>query len=475
MKKRIVIAVMFAVITAGVFAQSIPGGFVSPQGTATQGRIRSAADDFIRPDSYTGVSFEKWYGMLSFAATDNITTLGYAAKSGGGEEGGGIYIGMFYSGRFWADVTIPNYTEQAVAFAGDFKNVPVYTGAINLGATPYNQIAVLIGVADMGFRLSFRTTYEAFKTDGDARINTTNYKSYETEQGMLSPQIAWSMAKNLTSIGIKPWITFDLDFNRNYTKTAEYSNATGDWVATESIGNSQNYIATEFNIGLGGITIANQNGWRTSADIEYRLRTRSYENEYNYTDSSGNNQIKTFSGTYSGTTLNEPSYNDHRIRPSFSTQWNGEKIRFRAKLDLNLNLTNEESNVMGVKDTSGTLVKNGVSSVTSSFSFNPDFRLAASWQALPVLFVNVGGQIANTMGTSTVESKTYASGDEVINTSTKAVSYTTTGATHAVTFGITLNPTDNMGIEAYGLLNTSSTSNNYRLFEFGSILVSFKF
>jgi len=478
MKKVIVIAVMFAVLAGAVYAQSIPGGFVSPQNSATQGRIRSAADDFIRPDAYTGVTFENWYGMVSFANT-GIATLGYAAKAGG------LYIGAFYSGSFWANITTPAYTEQTVSFAGADKQVPVY-GAVDLAAdgNPSNQIAVLIGVADMGFRLSFRTTYEFFKTDGDSLIAAVPYKSYETENGLISPQIAWSMTKNLIDIGIKPWVTFDLGFNRAYSKTAEYSNTAGGWTASEMIGSSQNYIAPEFNIGLGGITLANKNGWRTSVDMEYRLQIRAYDNDYNYTDSDGVNQIKTFNGTYNAGVLNERSYNGHRIRPSISTQWNGEKLRLRARLDLNLIFSGEENNPMALKsDNSGALINSGRSAKISVFEFNPDLALAAQWQVTSSFFLNIGGRItlAALRNTTTEGNEYNATGAEIANSSYKTVNSVFGGTSNQFTLGVTLNATDNLGFEANtGVSNTASNSLNVfdttdGVFVFGSVLVSLKF
>ena len=67
MKKLIVILVLITIIAGSVYAQSV-GGWESPQSIATQGRIRSDADNFIRPDGYAGVNFDGWYAMTSFEA-----------------------------------------------------------------------------------------------------------------------------------------------------------------------------------------------------------------------------------------------------------------------------------------------------------------------------------------------------------------------------------------------------------------------
>ena len=521
MKKLVVIAVLMSVLAGAIYAQAVPGvpavpaapgvqpmqavpGFVSPQGTATQGRLRSAADDFIRPDSYAGVAFEKWYSMASFAST-TIATLGYAAKIGGE---GGLYLGVFYSGMFWANVTTPTYTtEQREFFTGVDKNVPIYNAAIDFDTAPSNQIAVLIGVADMGFRLSFITTYESFKTDGDTMIAGNRYKSYEKELGLLSPQIAWSMAKNLTDIGIKPWATFDLGFNRAYEKTELYTTQYDEydvpfWIPSESserIVNSQNNIAPEVNIGLGGITIANKDSWRTSTDLEYRLQIRAYNNEYNYDDIAGNINIKSFNGTYfsnntdilTDDVLTERSFNGHRIRPIISTQWNGDKLRLRAKLDLNLIFSFEENNPMVLRsDNSGTLIHaQGRSVKTSIFSFNPVLQLAAQWQAASKFFLNIGGHIElDALRSTTTEGSVYDSdGNKEYDANGNTVGYKTSAITYGdtqnqLTLGVTINATDNLGFEANAgvSINSGKTELNFfdttdGLFVFGSILVSLKF
>ena len=500
MKKIILMAVICTVIAeGGLFAQAIPGGFTSPQNQATQGRLRSAADDFIRPDSYSGVAFTNWYGMASFAST-SLATLGYATKVGGGEKP--VYIGAFYSGSFWANAQSFDFTERKIPWLDTEKEVSIYNSLPSFTTSPSNQVAVIIGAADMGFRLSYRTTHQSLKESDfavpDDPDNTTAYEyyqSYETERGLISPQLAWSMAKNLTANGIKPWATFDLSFNRNYTKDAQYSpNASGDWTAIEYIITSQNNIAPEFNVGLGGYTIANKNNWRTSADIEYRLQMTTYDNDYNYTDEKGENKTSSFNGTYDGSkgALVEQSSDAHRIRPSLSTQWNGEKLRLRGRIDFNLIFSNTENNPMAIKVDgsgkqlpSGELVYVGDTAKASTFQFNPDISLGAQWQVASRFFLNVGGRInLLALQTTTTEGKAYENGEAVKNSDykTTAASY---GATqNHLTLGVTLNAADNLSIEAAtGLIGTGKGTNNVNVFDtgstgllnFGSVLVALKF
>jgi len=506
MKKAIVIAVLFAVITAGAFGQSVPGGFTSPQSQATQGRIRSAADDFIRPDGYTNVSFERWYSMASFASTTQ-STLGYATKIGE------LYLGAFYGGNFWTNINKPAYTEQTNEFADGSANVRVYGNELTRETTiragngtdytnrPDNTVAVLIGIANMGFRVSFRSTYESFKTD-DAAYNyvaqidnpdfgdpgepefldvpeTTSYKSFKTAHGLLSPQIAWSMTKNLLEKGIKPWATLDLAFNRDYTKAETWEYGDTAWTTTVR---SANYFAPELNVGAGGFILANKNGWRTSADLEYRLRMTLYgNNEYAYVNSDGNTAVAKFKGRNAGG-LSKEKYNDHRIRPIISTQWNGEKLRLRAKLNLNVLLTSSSSDPM-VADASGSLDKQGTSSKTFAIGFNPTLELAAQYQLASRLFLNAGGLVnPGTLQRQTTKGSQYSAGSEVADSSYKRVQTDFGNLSNQFSLGVTVNATDNLSVEANtGVSNTAS--NNVNIFQtdatgafvFGSVLVSLKF
>ena len=70
----------------------------------------------------------------------------------------------------------------------------------------------------MGFRLTYRTNYQSFN-ESNIVSNNQLYKSYQAENGYITPQLAWAMAKNLTKNGIRPYVTLDLAFNRDYVKT----------------------------------------------------------------------------------------------------------------------------------------------------------------------------------------------------------------------------------------------------------------
>ena len=474
MKKIIVLVTMIAVLAGSVFAQGVPGGFVSPQNAATNGRIRSFADDFIRPDAYQNVKLANWFGFASYAS-DSRATLGWATKLG--EDNSGPFLGLFYNGSAWAGV------QNSTTTVND--GITYFDHTTALSGSPSNQIAVLLGLGDMGFRFSLISTYnsisqkdftstvkEMFDHDNDPStpdIEVDKYKSYEVGNGSISPQIAWSMTNNLIDgVGIRPWVTIDVGFNNNFSKIQK------DGDKNVIINRSANYIRPELQFGLGGITLANKNNWRTSFDFEYRLRLDLYDNEYNDT----NGKVAKISGRNTSTAFDEYSWMDHRIRPSISTQWNGDKLRLRAKFDLNVLLTGTDTTPQ--IDDNGKLKAQGAVTNVFSFGLNPDLALAAQWQVTEKFFINMGGRLNLTaFNITTTDSEIYANGTVVAKSKSTTTDFTFANKIdNLLTLGVTLNATDNLFFEA------SSGVGNNRFdtfatgagpFTFTNILVGLKF
>ena len=499
MKKIIVIVTMTAVLAGSVFAQSLPTpsgipAFASPQSTATQGRIRSNADDFIRPDAFHNLNFDNWFGVASFSS-DIRATLGFATRLGkaavgeDGKEGKKpVYLGFFYGGSAWANYEKPNKREEGgiTYFPATGDTLPTLSSTL-----PYNQGAVLIGLANMGFRLSFISTYKSIKQnefshrydwDDDANpmtpdvSRTDRYKSYNTGTGLLSPQIAWSMSKNLTKVGIRQWASVDLDFNRNFRKNQEYD---GNTLGNTTINNSVNYFQPIIQFGLGGITVANKKGWRTSIDLEYRTRLRFYNNEFSYTPAGGGyNQAAKFKGRNTNGTLDEYFWMDHRIRPSLSTQWNGEKLRLRLKLDLNLEFQSIDSDRKA--NTNGVLLSNGPNTNEFTFRFNPDLALALQWMIVPKFFLNMGGRInVSALNYVTTKGANYIYDIKIDSSDFKTTALSFGAVANNLTLGATINATDNLfievscGVGSNNVVDTFATGGG--LLTFGSILLGLKF
>ncbi|MDR0487557.1 MAG: hypothetical protein LBG91_04850, partial [Treponema sp.] len=165
---------------AGLWAQNTPAGILeSPQSTSSQGRYRSTADNFIRTDAYGDVKFDKFFAYTSFyPGSTSRASLGFATKVGS------AYLGLYYGGNFWSGIQPWNSTEVDQDFKDAKKTFPTYTTApeySNANTTTDNRFAVLIGAANMGFRLSYASTYQSFKgEDIYDSTNDTFFKSHET-------------------------------------------------------------------------------------------------------------------------------------------------------------------------------------------------------------------------------------------------------------------------------------------------------
>jgi len=480
--KKIALFALLTVFTAGaVFAQAI-GTWTSPQSTSTQGRFRSDADNFIRPDSFNTVKFEKWFGMMSFADTGRAM-VGYASKIGGNEEGAdSTFLGIFYNGSLWANAPALTYNTGYGTFKGsNSSDVKTYTTLPGLGTTrPYNHIAALIGLADMGFRLSILSTFEIFK-DEDFISGGAQYKSYETGAGAITPQIAWSLTQNVTDKGVKPWATLDIGFVKDYTKSQVYAQEGANWVdGNETVTNSQNYTNILLNLGLGGITIAEKDGWKTSFDFEYRLGLPLYSNEYSSQSSAAATySISKIKGRNTNGALDEYTASNHRLRPILLTQWSGEKLALKARIDFNVNIEASESTPKAMYDYSLTTVGNTVK--RTFLGFTPDIQLGMQWKLHPKLSLNAGGRIYfNAMSRTKTTGDLYgANGDKVDNSSYETITTAYGAATNTFAIGATFDSGDNVFFEA----TTGATGENISvfgsgtggLFQFYNLLVGFRF
>jgi len=497
MKKFIVLMMMIAMLAGSIFAQSMGlpnpnlfngdtvntasgGGFTSPQGAATQGRIRSSADDLVRPDAFVGIRYDNWFGFTSLANSSRAS-LGYTTKFGGGEEGGNpFFLSLFYTGSLWTNAHQTTFEDGRTNWLGEDKNdIRTYTAGTSLtAASPLNQFAVLFGFADMGIRLAFTSTYKSFN-DTNFISGTEPYDYIDIGRGIISPQLAWSMTKNLTTKGIRPFATVDVVFSNDFDKERGfiYDDVADEWTKDKDdqvINHSRNNTLIEFGAGMGGYIIADKNSWRTQVDLEYRLQYYIFDNEYLY----GDNKFSTFSGINTGDALTERSLITNRIRPILVTQWNGDRLQLRGKLDLNIDLTNNSFTPMYIKDTNGTLGINGTTRDVSIFAFNPDLRLAARWQAAPRLFINFGTRINQTTSITTTNGDEYEDDVKENNSSYKRTATSFGPTTNQFTLGVTLNATDRLFIEAtsgVGTNNGLSVFDTAGPLNFTSLLIGLRF
>jgi len=516
MRKRMILAVLplLMFMAGNLWAQGLPGTpgtgagiFASPQSDASQGRYRSDADNFMRVDSWAGVKFDKWFGFTSFAPANGMAT-GFATKAGD------IYIGALYTGNFWANKPSNNYDERTLDFFGtDKKDYPVYGTVPAVATGPFNNIAVMIGVADMGIRLMYRTNHQSFRkndimtggiptmvpdpADPDPAnptlplvpgTTTGFYKNYETGTGYLAPHIAWGMAKDLVKdIGIRPYVMLDFDIHQNYRKSEYYTSASA--TSGMVIGNSQNRFEPKLTAGLGGVHFINKNGFRGTVDIDYDLTFKFYNNEYNYTDAGGIARVNNLSGLNTNGVLTDDFYIRNQIIPSIAGSWSKEKLALRFKLNLPVNIIGEEATAMALKNPAeSALEKHGDYNKSTEISFRPDLRLALQWRIIPnKLSLNASGRIeATPLSAKTTKVKEYENGVEktvVAGDTTKKIENDFRGTfTNMFRVGATFNFTENVWIEASTGVWGANGQNSMRvfsdtngLFSFGNILVGLKF
>jgi hypothetical protein len=424
--------------------------------------------------------------MVSFLWDDTfsgIATAGFATKAKD------IYIGAFYNGNLWANMPVNNYTEEEPATVPNGgtggKTYNVY-GNINVGGTnnPVNNVAVLIGVANMGFRLTYRTNYQFFNKN-DIVTGNQLYKNYHAERGYIAPQIAWAMAKDLTKNGIRPYAAVDLVFDRDYVKT-ETSGPDSASNTGENIGRSLNHFDPSLSLGLGGYTLYNKDGFKLSGDLDYVLTFNIYNNEYSYVDG-GAYKTGKIQGTYSpgSSPYLEQFFISNALTPSLSGSWSKDKVALKFKLNLPVTLSNKDQNTMALDGDK--LVYNGASNATTTFVFRPDLRLSMQYKIIPdKLTLNTGARIqATALTLETTDQTYYNMGDKASSRKIHNNNFINIGSgTQFVSrfhIGAAFNFSENVWAEA-----ATGVSNAYGegaietfapggLFSFGSILVGLKF
>jgi hypothetical protein len=446
------------------------------------------------------VSFLNNYGK---EAGDAIATIGFATKVNN------LYIGAFYGGNFWTGILPNNYTEAKFddltaapsgVVAGNTYDV---YNSINVGSDAVNNAAILLGFADMGIRLTYRTNHQSFNRSNlvapgvalpeyllkdpatpPATRGQELYRNYHTENGYIAPQIAWGMAKNLTENGIKPYVTLDLVFNREYQKV-ETNGADADGNSGERIVRSNNSFDPSLAAGLGGYTFHNKDGFRASFDFDYVLTLNIFDNEYSYNDN-GIYKTAKIKGRYSpgSFAFQEKSYIYNSLTPSLSGQWGSDRMALRFKLNLPVTLATEESSNM-LLNNSNLFKAGGPELSTTTFTFRPDIRLALQFKVVPDrLTLNAGARIQATENKIKTEDRQDYDADGASGAETRRHD-NSFGSDFASNFsiGATFSFTENVWVEAttgisnlFGrdsVINIFSAENNP--FSFGSIMVGLKF
>jgi len=437
--------------------------------------------NYMETQWYVYSGFEKFYAQAGFAA--NKADLGFATKTGN------LYIGVSYNGGIFNQYDI-SYTESETAFAGGNKKIKQYTipAAFFTGtgtSKPDHNIGILIGVADMGFRFDFSSDYQLFEVKEDAIVNTTDYKSYQSEYGNLTPSIKWGMAKDLTEKGIRPSVKLSFGFHVDQLEYEIYGGSTSYGPITRSSSNgnvgTDNYTDFELALNLGDYTILSKdNGFKFTVDLDYSLNSEIYgENQYQWVVGSSVYTYKKDKIRFTGANSFDSDIVNatHTIEPVLQIQWDSDKIGLGARLHLPVEIASDESkaNAVSFSGTSATVVE-GDTVKEVSVEFKPRLNFGGQYRLVPnKFFINIGAEIGLSTAKSTT-TETTDTGGKV----TTSVDNETAGTSSNFTIGATLFLTKNVLLDAYtGVINAS----NFNIFGvtrgsityFGGILLALSF
>ncbi|MDR0474335.1 MAG: hypothetical protein LBH43_11770 [Treponema sp.] len=486
-KRILAVALLLSIVVAGVVsAQGVDVG-TSPQAQGTAGRFKSDADLYMAPDSYTAVEFDKYFAFASYG-NNKLAQLGYATRLSD------LYLGLAYQGNLFVGLqSQPYMISDQGSFKGstdkEVKTYP-YVSPMN-GADNVNNAAVLVGVGDMGIKLTYKSHYQKWNPKEFVAAGT-DYKSYLTEYGDINPILSWGMTKGLLDAGVQPWVDLGFNFHRDYAIRETYTGTTAN---EPDLIKSNNSTLISLGLGAGGYDLfEGSNGLSWWADLEYYLDLKMYSNEFQYTKA-GKREL----GKINGLGMSEMSANKHELDLYLGTGWKGEKVASKLVLILPFVLDNSTDRSMrqkgGVSDTAD-LEQDGSEDKTSTFSFTPTLKLGTMWDLNDKLSVGLGGVVKfNLAPMTTINSEDFTAGTADTDSKSKLVVYgewdptANSGAggysTHpetSVEFSVsfTLRPSQNLFIEACAGVDANNAleffgTNGNGLGSFSQILVGVKF
>jgi len=479
MKKIIGIAVLMAAMITTAFA--------SPTGSVTYSLFKMPEDNYLDARNYPKVGLEKFFATAGLSSS-SYADLGYAAKTTGG-----LYFGIGYTGAplDYADI---GYTEANSSFNGGAnKTFKTYADVQNeiRTDTPYNNIRLLFGVADMGFGVGFSSTYQLFEVKEDAMVNTTPVKSYKTEFGNLSPSFVWAMAKDITPNGLRPGVSLFFTFHVDSTEINEYHALNESWGSNV---NTDNYTTIGVGLSSGDYYLKRtEGGFKFSVALAYSLDTTIYgENQFSEVDAVGKKIITEkrngrFNYYGSDTLITNYTYFFHSISPSLKVIYETERIGIGAQLALPVNIVSRKYTLYHFNNYSGSYFeyKEDREYDSTSVDFYPRLYLGSQFKLVPDRFnINIGATIGlSSAGQS--QSETTNIGDPyavppVADTTRTSVNPYTQGTSADFSVGATLFFTKNVSLDAYTGVRNTDSFNSFGAFgssltTFSGVLLSLKY
>lgn len=347
------ILVVLALPLAAQYVQPGPSYENSNQLGATAGIFSTEVDDFMDVNWYSGVEFEKWFGMMTWdtSGTEDIrngdyfnnysgyssvdkASLGYAWKSDK------AYLGLYYNGNILRldhtrttsiqplyDLGTQSLTETEKKIFFYNKNIDdiwINYDYDHVWSDSVNQIDALIGVGGHGFKIGFfesmakannpeynynfiadpmdpmygwpehNTTIIKDTQDGVLRY-TNETAEFSYYGGYITPSIMWGTNIKTGESVIRPYAGFALNFysNKNsHVLKPDYSTSLGTVIGddlTERYGHNNGYVEPTFTIGTR-IGLAPKGAINRKLGFEYGLGIKAYNNDYS--DSGFDGKIK---------------------------------------------------------------------------------------------------------------------------------------------------------------------------------------
>ena len=478
--KALVVAVALSVVVGGsLFAT--PNLIQSPQRQSTAGQLWSDGDNFIDPRGFANMEFDRWFGLVSFD-TVQMARIGFATRFDG------LYVALFYGGNAW-NIPAHSFEERQLNFFGTQRSMRFYMtpGFPAAGGTmPDNSISLLVGVADMGFRLSCRATRWSRRINEDFQSGASGnfYRSFREQRGSINPELAWGMTRELIpGMGVRPHAYLDFDFYRDNLRFEQYTTSS---TVLDHVVRSNNSMTLGLTAAMGGLYLMREDGFDFGVDLWYSLTLPMFNNEFNYLDGAGNQRVGSgLRGMFSAAAndFTEISANHHEVTPTAFAFWGGDRIMFAMEFALGLGFGGIRTSEMAPRPGTSTLVKDGLELSTRVFSILPALGIGLQWAVVPDrFFLNAGGLVEfGRVHFETIDFAEYADNVRVAGSSGRIVDHSFFAASTMLRAGVTFQMTPNFGIQANSGIDTNNVVNLFNtgstngLAAFSEILVTARF
>jgi len=367
------IALTALIVAMPVLAQDAPAELQSNTSRSTAGLFGTDVDDSMSVHGYSNVEFGAWAGFIGWGgelsngnATGNPLSIGYATNVGA------LYLGAWYTGNVMAF----NNTKTEIVTGNYDLNRQLQTNTVTstqfegFETTSNNQLEVLVGVADMGFKVGFwenmtvrqnpdRTVTVTEETNGNRITYDRDFDidAYREYKGHLMPSLTWGMELSAGPLTIRPTAAFALDIFRDKRILSRfgvednsdpdnlfdtYTTINGNVEGLDRstfVGHSRGYVAPIINVGAE-VDLPFGSIFDMTAEVGYGINFRIFRNNY---DPSGMNGRVNGEVNWTGSRQQVDTRWDRVITTELARLDFDEKTYFHHDINLGLTMVNEVS------------------------------------------------------------------------------------------------------------------------------------